>query len=210
MNTWTGRRSTIICWLRRLKVLPRSENASNRFRERLVRLQHKPLNLAPPWGSSPAWREANRSIDIHIHAYRAELGPAVAIAREVRSRLASIFPFLNDLCMATCRCCPEPCCLTASPWYDFRDLLFLHLSLLEIPRSQPVHDYKDTCCYLSPRGCTLSRITRPWICTWYLCPTQAANMKRRNRRQWETINRTVSEFKRGREQLEVEYIRVIS
>jgi hypothetical protein len=171
---------------------------------------HKPLNLTPPWGSSTAWQEANRSIDIHIHRYRAELGPTVAIARETHSRLASIFPFLKDLCMATCRCCPESCCLTASPWYDFRDLLFLHLNCLEIPRSQPIHDYKDTCCYLSPRGCKLSRITRPWICTWYLCPAQTANLKKRNRRQWETIKRTVSEIKGGRQQLEVEFIRVIS
>lgn len=171
---------------------------------------HKPLNLIPPWRSSPDWQEANRSIDIHIHRYPAELGPAVTIAREVRSRLASLFPFLNNLCTTTCRCCPEFCCLTASPWYDFRDLLFLHLNLLEIPKSQPIHDYKDTCRYLSPRGCTLSRITRPWICTWYLCPTQTANIKNRNRRQWETINQTVSSIKIGREQLEAEFIRVIS
>jgi hypothetical protein len=118
----------------------------------LVKFQHQPLNPAPPWGSRPVWQEANRSIDIHIYGYRAEFGPAVTIAREIRSRLASIFPFLDHLCMATCRCCPEPCCLTASPWYDFRDLLFLHLNLIEIPRSQPVDGYKDTCCYLSPPG----------------------------------------------------------
>ena len=171
---------------------------------------HNPLIFKPPWESSPDWRQANRSFDIHIDRYRTELGSALATAREVRSRLASIFPFLNDLCMATCRCCPEPCCLTANPWYDFRDLLFLHLNFLEIPRSQPVHADKDTCCYLSPRGCMLSRITRPWICTWYLCPTQTENLKNRNRRQWETINQTVSDIKRGREQLEVEFIRVIS
>jgi hypothetical protein len=92
-------------------------------------MSHKPLNLAPPWGSSPAWQEVNRSIDIHIHRYRAELRPAGATARETCNRLASVLPFLNGLSMTTCRCCPEPCCLTASPWYDFRDLLFLHLNL---------------------------------------------------------------------------------
>ena len=106
--------------------------------------------------------------------------------------------------------CPEPCCLTACPWYDFRDLLFLHLNPLEIPQSQPIHTYKDSCCYLSPRACTLSRITRTWICTWYRCPGRKANLKKRNRRQWETINRTVSKIKRGHEQLEVEFIRALS
>ncbi len=173
-------------------------------------IAHNPIIFAPPWGSSPAWHQANRSFDIHIDRYRAELDSAMATAREVYRRLASIFPLLNDLCMATCRYCPEPCCLTANPWYDFRDLLFLHLNFLEIPRSQPIDPDKDTCRYLSPRGCTLSRITRPWICTWYLCPVQTANLKKRNRRPWKTIDRTVTAIKRGREQLEDEFIRVIS
>jgi hypothetical protein len=169
-----------------------------------------PLIAIPPWGSSSAWQEANHSLDSLIDRYCEELKPAMATARAVHSRLASIFLFLDNLCLATCGYCPEPCCLTASPWYDFRDLLFLHLNLLEIPRSQPIHAYKNTCCYLSPMGCTLSRITRPWICTWYLCPTQKSNLKKRNRRQWEIIDRTVSAIKRGRDQLEVEFIRVIS
>ena len=112
--------------------------------------------------------------------------------------------------MATCRYCPEPCCLTASPWYDFRDLLFLHLNTLEIPQSQPLHDDTNTCCYLGPWGCDLSRITRPWICIWYLCPTQVANLKKRNSQQGDPINQTVSEIKRGRRQLELEFIGVIS
>ena len=129
---------------------------------------HKPLNFTPPWGSSAAWQEANRSIDIHIHRYRAELGPAAAIAREARSRLASIFPFLNDLCMATCRCCPESCCLTASPWYDFRDLLFIHLNRLEIPRSQPIYDYERHLLLFKPPG--LHTVTNHKALDLYLVP----------------------------------------
>ena len=170
----------------------------------------EPPKLAPPWRSRSAWREANRSIDIHICRYRARLRPAGAIAREVRCRLSSIFFLLNDLCMATCRHCPEPCCLAASPWYDLQDLLFLHLNFLQIPPSQPIYDDADICCYLGPRGCMLSRITRPWICTWYLCPVQKENLKLRNRQAWELFDRTVFEIKRGREQLETEFIRIIS
>ena len=170
----------------------------------------KSLNPAPPWGSSPTWKEANHSIDNHIHRYREELGAAKATAQKIRSLLASNFEFLNDLCMTTCRWCPESCCLTASPWYDLRDLLFLHLNFLKIPRSQPIHDYRDTCCYLNPRGCTLPRITRPWICTWYFCPTQTTKMKKNSRSQLNTIRRAICEIKRGRQQLEMEFIRVIS
>ena len=98
-----------------------------------------PQAAAPPWGSNLSWQAANRSFDIHIDRYRVELGPAMTIAQEIRCRLALIFPLLNGLCLSTCRHCPEPCCQTASPWYDFRDLLFLHLNFLEIPRFQPIH-----------------------------------------------------------------------
>ena len=35
---------------------------------------HNPLIFKPPWESSPDWRQANRSFDIHIDRYRAEVG----------------------------------------------------------------------------------------------------------------------------------------
>ena len=170
----------------------------------------KALKFAPPWASKPAWQEANDSIDFHVNRYRADLKSAMAAARDLRRLLASLFPQLNNLCMATCPWCPEPCCLTASPWYDLRDLVFLHLNSLEIPLTQTIHAYKETCRYLSPRGCTLSRITRPWICTWYLCPVQTAYLKKAGRSQWRAIDRKVFGIKRLRKQLEEEFIRVIS
>lgn len=170
----------------------------------------KPLKFTPPWASYPAWQEANNSVDFHVSRYLTDLKPAIAAARDLRRLVASIFPILNNLCIATCPWCPEPCCLTASPWYDFRDLVFLHLNLLEIPRAQTIYAYRETCRYLSPRGCTLPRITRPWICTWYLCPVQTAYLKKRNRCQWRAFDRRVCEIKHGRKQLEEEFIRVIS
>ena len=173
-------------------------------------ISEKSLKFAPPWATSPAWREANYSIGIHVKRYDADLKPAVTMARDLLSRLTSIFSVLNDLCMATCPWCPEVCCLTASPWYDFRDLLFLHLNHLEIPRTQPVHAYGTTCCYLKSRGCSLTRILRPWICIWYLCPVQRAYLKKTRRRNGQAFHQLVSEIKDGREKLEEEFIRVIS
>ena len=170
----------------------------------------KPLKFTPPWASNPAWKEANGSLGFHVNRYRADLQPAAATARHLRRLLASIFPLLNDICMATCPWCPEPCCLTASPWYDFRDLVFLHLNLLEIPPAQTIYDYRETCRYSSPRGCTLPRITRPWICTWYICPDQKAYQKKRSLSRWNTFDRRACEIKQGRKELEAEFIRVIS
>jgi len=168
-----------------------------------------PSALSPPWGSTPAWQEANASIDFHIKRYDLHLKPVIQIARDTRIRLESIFPGLDDICMMTCPRCPDACCLSASPWYDWRDLIFLHLNRISIPATQTISGFKETCCYLSHRGCTLPRITRPWICTWYLCPTQTANLKQRHDGQWQTLSRVLGEIKALRKKLENAFIRVI-
>jgi hypothetical protein len=96
------------------------------------------LKPSPPWGTIPVWQEANRSIDFHLKRYYPRLKPAMQIARETRTRLESIFPSLDDLGMMTCPRCPDVCCLSASPWYDLRDLIFLHFNRLSIPRTQTI------------------------------------------------------------------------
>ena len=93
-----------------------------------------PLTLSPPWGSVPAWQEANTSIDFHLKRYYSRLKPALQIARETRIRLESIFPSLDDLCLMTCLRCPDAGCLSASPWYDLRDLKFVDLMSLSVCR----------------------------------------------------------------------------
>jgi len=168
-----------------------------------------PLTLSPPWGSVPAWQEANTSIDFHLKRYFSRLKPALQNARETRIRLESIFPSLDDLCRMTCPRCPDACCLSASPWYDLRDLIFLHLNHLSIPLTQTIPGLQETCCYISHTGCTLPRITRPWICTWYLCPAQTANLKDRSFNQWQALSRVLGEIKACRKEMEAEFIRVI-
>jgi hypothetical protein len=167
------------------------------------------LTLAPPWGTIPAWQEANRSIDFHFNCHYPKLQQAMQIAGSTRSRLESIFPSLDDLARMTCPLCPDVCCLSASPWYDMRDLIFLHLNRLAIPRTQTIQIAGETCCYLSHKGCTLPRITRPWICTWYLCPVQTANLKDRNPDQWQRLTGVLGEIKAHRKELEDEFICVI-
>lgn len=166
-------------------------------------------NDAPPWGTKPAWQEVNRGIDDLIQRHSGKLGSAAALASLVRIRLESIFNLLNDLCIETCSRCPDPCCLRASPWFDFRDLIFLHLNTLEIPIGQPIEAFNQTCCYYSPHGCTLSRIFRPWICTWYLCPVQTVNLKNRRAHQRKDIAFAINEIKAYRKEMEEMFIRVI-
>ena len=167
------------------------------------------LTLSPPWGSVAAWQEANFSIDFHIKQHYHRLQPAIQIANDTRVGLESIFSCLDDLGQVTCPHCADVCCLSASPWYDMRDLLFLHLSRIPIPLTQAISGINETCCYISHNGCTLPRITRPWICTWYLCPVQTANLKERQASQWQTLAGVLGDIKARRKEMEDEFIRVI-
>jgi len=79
----------------------------------------------PPWGSGAAWDAANRSLDSLIQRNRMALDSVVILAQKVQARMVSIFSLLDDLCQVTCPWCPDPCCLAARVWIDFKDLLFL-------------------------------------------------------------------------------------
>ena len=168
-----------------------------------------PVRHAPPWGTKPAWREANCCIAGLNQRYSVKLSSAVALAVSLRQRLESIFSLLDDLCLETCPRCPNPCCLHASPWFDFRDLIFLHLNTLAIPINQTIEALNDTCRYVSPGGCTLARITRPWICTWHLCSVQKANLNIRRAHQVKNITSAINEIKALRKAMEESFIRVI-
>ncbi len=107
------------------------------------------------------------------------MSEAVRRARELENCLACISAAFQDICPATCSRCPEPCCLGAGVWFDYRDLIFFHLTGRLVPPAQPMARMAgDGCRYLGARGCRLGRLSRPWICTWYVCPTQTRRLRR--------------------------------
>jgi len=164
----------------------------------------------PPWSSKVKWQIVNRDLEYLIRRHYDALKNAMKSARDLEAGLASIFPFLDDMCRVTCPWCPAPCCLTARAWIDFKDLLFLHLVGRSVPPEQLFSNFKETCRYLSPRGCKLPRISRPWICTWYLCPTQKANLYRKDRHIQDRFRRTIQAVKVCRTEMESEFVRVVS
>ncbi len=167
------------------------------------------LQPLPPWGTKHSWHEANCSLESICNRYFAELIAAMALAELLRLKLESIFSMLDDLCLETCTRCPNPCCLHATPWFDFRDLVFLHLNTLAIPIAQTIKALNETCRFAGPRGCTLDRISRPWICTWYLCSVQTANLNSRRANQRKYLTSAINEVKAFRKEMEEAFIRVI-
>jgi len=163
----------------------------------------------PPWNSMTAWQEASRSLDFLKQKNLTDLDWAMFLAQKLQAHLGSIFSILNDLCKATCPWCPDPCCLSAKVWIDFKDLLFLHLGGHQIPSEQLLSNLKEVCRYWSLKGCVLPRMSRPWVCTWYLCPTQKANLRQKARHTQDEFSRLIQTVKVCRAEMEAEFIRIV-
>lgn len=166
--------------------------------------------IMPPWNSIASWQEANRSLNFLIQRNLSGLDRTMSLAHKVQTRLASIYSFLDDLCRVTCPWCPDPCCLSAKVWIDFKDLLFLHLAGHQIPPEQLMSNLKDVCRYWSLKGCVLQRMSRPWVCTWYLCPTQQANLRQKARCTQDEFSFLIQTVKVCRTEMEAEFVRIVS
>ena len=173
-----------------------------------------PVDQWPPWPSPSQWREANAAIAHLMALYQIPLKPPFPKgdlqhrAFSIGSAIEALFPTMERLCRRTCPKCEQPCCQVAKPWFDLRDLLFLHLTDRAMAPSQPIRNNRDHCRYISERGCTLPRIERPWICTWYLCPTQTQIMRGEDAEAARTVEEPLKWIGFQRKRLEVEWINV--
>jgi len=162
------------------------------------------------WALPAEWQEANQALEYLIRINDRALGPAKSLATTIQKNLETVFPILDHLNASTCPWCPDPCCTTAKVWFDFKDLLFLHLNMGNIPPAQLIKTGEGSCRYLGIKGCKLNRISRPWVCTWYLCPTQTAVLRKNSSQAIQTIRKTFEAVKDGRRKMEEEFIQVTS
>jgi hypothetical protein len=127
---------------------------------------------APPWRNEQLWQAADNTLQYLIYHYQYQLDQIIETADSIKILVASIDSPLDWLCKNTCAQCFAPCCLVADVSYDFRDLVFIHLTDQTKPPGQPRRKAHDVCRYLGPEGCLIPRFERPWICTWYICAVQ--------------------------------------
>lgn len=163
-----------------------------------------------PWPTPGSWREINGTLHMLTVMFHPELEPAREMARRVRNRLMPMFPLMDDLCTETCPECREPCCRVATLWYNFQDLLFLHLTDQPLALAQPLSLSRAVCRYLGAKGCTLPRIARPWICTWYVCPPQTSLLRRRWRSEKKRLDPAIEEIKTMRKGMETAFLEAVS
>ena len=164
--------------------------------------------LTAPWITNRDWREINQSFRYLIQRHNTSLERIQPLVTRLTELLTIIYKNADDLCRSTCRYCPDPCCTKAWAWFDFKDLLFFHLSDLEIPTSQTISLSNDRCFYMSAHGCRLPRTTRPWICLWYFCPSQVKRLKNNPALSYETFKRIIRRIKQLRRALELEFVEI--
>ena len=160
-----------------------------------------------PWAGPKLWQEASAAITHLIHQAGGDMQEARFLAETMARRLQSIFPALDRLCQLTCPHCPDPCCRRAWIWFDYRDLLFLHLARLPIPPAQLISRKGARCRYIAPGGCRLDRLRRPFICTWYLCPVQVRRLEGRARAGKAALDDALLSIKFLRRKLETAFMR---
>lgn len=159
----------------------------------------------PPWGSPAAWQAANRSLAWVVGRHRGRLAPAAAIAGEVSALLVELAPVMTALGSVTCGRCLSPCCERARVWFDFRDLLGLHLTGQPLPPHQLRPHLQAPCRYLGAAGCRLPRRLRPWVCIWYLCPLQTTVL---DRERLSAVRRCLETVGKLRREMETAFIRI--
>ncbi len=131
-----------------------------------------------PWQANMEWFRMEQFIYIidSVH-HSSDFNTLRNHAQSIRFHYESLIDPMVSLCSATCGACKDICCMRATIWYDFKDLLYLYFAFGELPEQQ-IHKLEGGaqserhCCHFTPTGCKLSRLERPFVCTWYICPDQ--------------------------------------
>ena len=167
--------------------------------------------LIPPWGSIAEWREFHHILSHTISTIAGELKRTRSQAGAIQEQLLTVSDIMAQLSAETCTHCPAVCCLSAKIWADFKDALFWHLSGQAVPLQQTIPHVNQVCRYLGSRGCTLPRLSRPFVCTWYCCPTQVLHMQTRPQSgDWAALRDTLQSIKRNRQKLENTFVKTVS
>jgi len=154
------------------------------------------------------WREVNASLGWLLDRHANKRRPLEKMAAEIDAQCQALYPVMDRLCSETCPWCPDPCCLKAKIRWDLRDLLKLHLTGAPLPLAQPLDARTHSCRYLGPRGCLLARNLRPWICSWYVCPTQMARIDSDKLMRRTELESAILSIKKLRNELEAAFIRI--
>ncbi|MCP4669822.1 MAG: hypothetical protein GY857_00825 [Desulfobacula sp.] len=136
-----------------------------------------PSNI--PWQMDEEWSQVLLSLKAIENKGR--LTAILNTAEKIQQKFEIMSKPMEKLCSHTCINCEDICCLRATIWFDFKDLLYIYFATGKFPGSQikkiNLENQIQACSCLTKNGCILPRIERPFVCTWYFCPAQKEYLK---------------------------------
>ena len=130
---------------------------------------HEADDIRQPY-TAAQWHEISQRLKTIVSAQsRTRM---LTLAQGIREGLLWCDDTMDRYCAATCHACLDFCCSADGIYYDLADLVYLLTLDNDLPASQTRATRGAPCRYLSPEGCILPRMCRPFICTWYLCEPQ--------------------------------------
>lgn len=167
-----------------------------------------PSNI--PWQPAEEWNQVLLSFNALENKGKDRLTKLFSIARKIQKNFELMADPMEKLCADTCVNCEDICCLRATIWFDFKDLLYIYCATGKFPESQikkvSLKNKTKGCHYFTEKGCILSRIKRPFVCTWYFCPTQKEYLKLHYPNLILDFDRILSNIKELRNKIEEEFV----
>ncbi len=127
------------------------------------------------------------------------------IAEHIAGLILRLDPLMTSYCRQTCPTCPDPCCNGRKVFFNLTDVVYLAVLGKEAVPGQTRSQAGRPCRYLSGEGCRLSRLLRPYVCTWFLCEAQMALLQAEPVRFQRGITETLTEIRQARLLLESLY-----
>lgn len=163
-----------------------------------------------PWQDRELWTEMELSLLTAVRNVPAENASLLSsLADTIAAKYESIDETLAALCGRSCPSCEEVCCRHATVWYDFRDVLFSYFYRQILPFGQIRKTEDGKCMHLEADGCRLTRVERPFICTWYVCPPQKRLLDIGDKRVRAECATGLAEMQRIRKRLEDSFCRCL-
>jgi hypothetical protein len=120
--------------------------------------------------SDSKWQEL--IADLKSSMAMLDQGSVQPIAKRICHAVQWLDLIMAKYCAITCSSCDDPCCGAEAVFYNRTDMLSLLAMGIAPSPGQTRTSPNQPCRYLTPAGCRLPRIARPYVCVWFLCQAQ--------------------------------------
>lgn len=134
-----------------------------------------------------------------------DLGNIKFLAEKIRALIDKIDPYIQENTATVCPSCEKVCCINKHAYYEFEDLIYIYaLGQREPSYKKGIKD-TDPCQFLTQKGCSIQRHSRPFRCNWYFCGALLKNMEEGNARSYRKIVNLMEEILKTRRDMIEEF-----